>query len=288
MSVEWPPDLVDALVQRRAIIFLGSGASATCQSSEGVKFPTWRALLKSLSSDLTGDDKAAFDQALEASRYLDAAQLVTDVVGQPARERKLTDLFANKSIRPSELYEYINLIDQPIVMTTNYDQMYERYWETFDEVGSPQTQLYVAKYYDDDVVDHLRSARQLLLKLHGDILQVKRIVLSRSQYSNAKYEHANFFKIVSALLLTRTVLFIGCGFNGDPDVDLILEDSAFAAQSGWPHYAVIAKGRHSSELKSIRSSFNVECLEYDNDDGSHAELLTSLRQLADLVVNGRS
>ena len=287
--ISWPADLVEALIQRRAIILLGSGASATCSSPSGERTPGWTSLLKGLSGSLGGSDLDAFETAMQKSRLLDAAQIIVDKVSAPERETYLTREFANTRIRPGELYEYVNLLDQPIVMTTNYDRMYERYWEQIaGDPDDPRPQLYTASYDDGHVVDHLRSARQVLFKLHGDIGRVRDIVLSRSQYSRAKYEFSNYFKVVSALFLTRTVLFIGCGFNGDPDIDLLLEDSAFAAQSGWPHYAVIPEGKHASELSTIRSSFNVDCLQYENPDGSHANLLSSLRDLADLVVNGRS
>ncbi|WP_157985642.1 SIR2 family NAD-dependent protein deacylase [Microcella alkaliphila] len=187
------------------------------------------------------------------------------------------------------MHKHINLLDQPVLMTTNYDRLYERYWE--QELNTPLTgpkpPLMVSTYVDNDVVDNLRSDRPLLLKLHGSVEKPRNLVLSRSQYSRAKFEYPNFFKVVSALLLTRTVLFVGCGFNGDPDIELLLEDSAFTAQSIAPHYAITPKGRHDSETRSIRKAFNVKLLEYDNEDGNHDELTARLAELSRLVDDAR-
>jgi hypothetical protein len=289
MTGFWPADLVEALSERRGVVFLGAGASASCVSDGGVRQPAWDALLTDLSAQLREQDLEAFDEALGRSRLLDAAQIIVDAVSPPLLYSRLLALFGNNSIKPSSLYNSINLIDQPVVMTTNYDRMFERFWETdLDEpLTGPKPPLMVSNYLDNDVVDNLRSNRRLLLKLHGTVEKPRDIVLSRSQYSKAKYEHANFFRVVSALMLTRTVLFIGCGFNGDPDIDLLLEDSAFAAQSSAPHYALVAKGRHGSEIKSLKTAFNIELLEYDNEDGSHREMLTQVEELARLVEANR-
>ena len=285
----WPPDLIQALSERRGVVFLGAGASASCISDAGERQPGWIALLNDLATSLSAPDRTAFDAALGRSRLLDAAQIVVDSVSAPTLHNRLIAIFGNNAIKPSSLYNSVNLIDQPVVMTTNYDRMFERYWETDlqESLSGPKPPLMVSSYYETDVVDNLRTDRRLLLKLHGTVEKPRDLVLSRSQYSKARFEYANFFRVVSALMLTRTMLFVGSGFNGDPDIDLLLEDSAFAAQSTAPHYALVAKGRHSSEIKSLRTAFNIELLEYDNDDGSHIEMLTQLDELARLVEASR-
>ena len=226
---------------------------------------------------------------MSKSRLLDAAQILVDTLSPPLLHSSLIKIFANNTIKPSSLYESVNLVDQPVVMTTNYDRMYERFWETElnEPLSGPKPPLMVSHYKETDVVDNLRSDRRLLLKLHGTINKPRDLVLSRSQYSRARYEHANFFRVVSALMLTRTILFVGCGFNGDPDIDLLLEDSAFTAQSTAPHYALVEKGRHASEIRSLQSAFNITLLEYDNENGDHAEMLTQMAILAQLVESNR-
>ena len=289
MSDFWPVDLVQALSQRRGVVFLGAGASASCKSESGVRQPCWTDLLTNLATGLSEPDSNAFKTAMSKSRLLDAAQILVDTLSPPLLHSSLIKIFANNTIKPSSLYESVNLVDQPVVMTTNYDRMYERFWETElnEPLSGPKPPLMVSHYKETDVVDNLRSDRRLLLKLHGTINKPRDLVLSRSQYSRARYEHANFFRVVSALMLTRTILFVGCGFNGDPDIDLLLEDSAFTAQSTAPHYALVEKGRHASEIRSLQSAFNITLLEYDNENGDHAEMLTQMATLAQLVESNR-
>lgn len=290
MSSFWPPELVQTLAQRRGVVFLGAGASASCSADDQTRMPTWGSLLSELGSKLPTQHKSRYQDFLGNNRFLDAAQFAQDLLEPQELNNYLISVFGNNAIRPSEIYAHVNLIDQPVVMTTNFDRMYERYWEIElnASLEPPRPPLMVSSYTDNDVVDNLRSDRPVLLKLHGTVEKPRDLVLSRSQYARAKYEHANYFKVVSALLLTRTVLFVGCGFNGDPDIDLLLEDSAFTAQSTAPHYALLPEGRHESEKKSLRSGFNLRVLEYSNESGDHAEMMARMAELSELVLNTRT
>lgn len=290
MSIQWPAGLVQELADRRALIVLGAGASRTCvgkNSSE--RFPAWDELLMKLAVPLKTDDRSAFDEMIKRSRLLDAAQLVRDGVEKRILDDSLLSIFSNPHIKPSSLYEYVNLIDQPVVLTTNYDRMYELYWQDL-VTSSPDAsqQLIVATRLDDGIIDNLRASRRLLVKVHGTIDKHQRLVLSRGDYSRARTENARFYQVVSALMLTHTMLFIGSGFNGDPDMDLLLEDAAFAAKSEYPHYALLPQGKHSSEIRTMRSAFNVQAVEYEvRANHDHSAMLEALKDLADLVVDAR-
>lgn len=290
MSDFWPDHLVQELVHRRGIIFLGSGAARTCCSDTGVRPPDWCGLLTELAKSLQDGVRAEFDKAIARERLLDAAQLVTDNVDFPTYQSVFHQLLNNHLIKPSALYEAVSLIDQQVVMTTNYDRLYERYWEQLlnETTADDKPPLIGISHYDDGLIDNLRSNRRLLLKLHGTVTDAAKLVLARSQYAKARFQYPFFFRAVSALLLTRTVLFVGCGFNGDPDIDLLLEDAAFAAQAKSPHYAILPAGKSESEVRSIKSSFNVRVLEYDiGAGGDHGALMTRLTELAELVESYR-
>lgn len=285
----WPQELVQELAERRGLIVLGAGAPLSCGASgRGHLYPTWRQLLEGLIDKLPAGDKDAATTALDQNRFLDSAQIVVDRLSSQTYQARLIELLGDPTVTPSSLYESVHLIDQPVVVTTNYDKIYESYWDLMakEDMQGSKPPLMVRTCAQNDVIDHLRSERRLLLKVHGCISDPKGIILSRSQYRAARYEHGNYFRVLSALMLTRTMLFIGSGFNGDPDLDLLLEDAAFTAQSSAPHYALLPAGRHGSELRALSSGSNVEALEYDPADG-HKELLVRLTELAELVDRRR-
>lgn len=289
MSEFWPTDLVRELSDRRGLIFLGSGASRSCESAQGHRLPDWVGLLNILAEHLSEDESTAYQDMVGRSRLLDAAQLIRDAVPKRVVDDLIIGIFNDGRIRPSELYDAVNLIDQPVVLTTNYDRMYERFWDELEpDQGGGSPQLMTSTHLEDDIVDHLRAGRRLLIKMHGSVTKPRDIVLSRSDYAHARTQNAEFYRTVSALMLTRTMLFIGSGFNGDPDIDLLLEDVAFTAKSEYPHYALLPKGRHPSEIRSLRSAFNVEVLEYEvGPDHDHSALVGHLGELAALVEESR-
>lgn len=289
MSEFWPSDLIRELSDRRGLIFLGSGASRSCESATGDRLPDWVGLLNKLAGCLGAGELVAYNEMISRSRLLDAAQLIRDSVPNRVVDDLILAIFNDARIRPSKLYDAVNLIDQPVVLTTNYDRMYERFWDELEpDQGGGSPQLMTSTHLEDDIVDHLRAGRRLLIKMHGTATKPRDIVLSRSDYATARTHNAEFYRTVSALMLTRTMLFIGSGFNGDPDIDLLLEDVAFTAKSAYPHYALLPEGRHSSEIKSLRSAFNVEVLEYEVGPGhDHSALVRHLGELADLVEESR-
>lgn len=263
-------ELQNELMHKRGMLVLGAGVPMSCNSGSETDFPSWNKLLYKLAGKLQGGDLTAFESAMNNSRLLDAAQIIVDQVSKSQLHQILLDVFNHRNNEPSELYSSIGLIDQPVVLTTNYDRMLEVFWDSLPNNGGGH--LMVSRHSDNDIVDHLRSGRNVLVKLHGSIDKVNEIVLSRSQYARARTGNSEFYKVISALMLTRTMLFIGCGFNGDPDIDLLLEDSAFTARSDYPHFALLPSGRHSSEINAIRNSYNIKILEYDapcrgHDDG---------------------
>lgn len=295
MTGFWPDHLLKELIDRRGMLVLGSGLSRTCtDAAKQKRMPTWRDLIFELAASLPPSDRGEIERLVDGGRMLDAAQILIDLVSGSDLKNYIRRTFLDQAIRPSNLYEAVNLIDQPIVLTLNYDRLYEMYWEQLVpetlplDGGSAVMPLAVSRYDEADAIDHVRSERRLLMKLHGCASKPEGIVFSKSQYANAKYSYPNYFRLVSALMLTRTMLFVGCGFSGDPDVDLLLEDAAFLTQSDLPHYALLPEGQHFTRIKSIRSIYNVQVLEYDNSDGTHSGLAPRLQELAQLVNDART
>lgn len=292
--MEWPEPLVESLVDRRAIIFIGSGASSGSESVRQESLPDWKKLLNMLAEKLTSGDRVAYDRLMSSNKYTQAAQVIVDSTENAAIRRAMIQIFDNSAIIPGPIYEYINLLDQPVVMTTNYDKLYERYWdqlaaEQAKRGGERTSPLVVRDYTQDGIVASLRERSRLYLKLHGCVSRPENLVLSRSQYYEAKYRYKNFFDVVSALVLTRTVFFVGLGFGGDPDIDSILDDAAFIAGSDQPHYALIPSGRHPSEIRSLRSLSNVQAIEYDViEPDNHSNALQAMEHLVTQVTDRRN
>jgi hypothetical protein len=188
----------------------------------------------------------------------------------------LNDNFNNPAFEPSELHKIIFDLDARIVVTTNFDKIYENYCHKQSSDG------YKTLCYDStSLVDEIRSDTRLIIKAHGSINDINKMVFTKSQYHQAKRNHPNFYEILKALFITNTVLLIGCGLN-DPDVCLLLEEIKIIGSSAKPYYLLIKQGEHNPiAMEDWRESYNILSLEYGP---SQNDLITDLNTLLDQVT----
>jgi len=218
---------------------------------------------------------------ISKERYLDAAEIIKENVAPGDFQRTMRAVFSAPDYVPSEMHKSIYDLDAKIVITTNYDQIYERYCGTF--TGKPYYNT--LQYFDSNVLDEIRTDGRLLLKAHGCISSIDKVVLGRSSYFEAKRHHPGFYAILDALFLTNTILFLGASLT-DPDVQLVLENATIAVPSDNKHFAVVPAGNHPSLVRSAERTYNITFLEYPV--GNYADLDASLADLAKKVNDYRN
>jgi hypothetical protein len=262
---------------------LGAGASASSKGVAGESPPNWTTFLEhGLDKIDDADDRDVARNLLERRLQLDAAQIIYDSVGSADFSTFIRDEFESPDYQPSKLHEHILRIDPKVVITTNYDQIFE----TFARRGSAKEAYNVCKYYDSHFVNDLRSNRRLIVKAHGCVSDPQKIILTKRQYFEARRDHPQFYATLDALFLTSTLLFVGSGFSGDPDIELLLQSTFISAPSDHKHYAIAQDGRHPSIKRAIEETHNIKFLEYP--EGEHDEVINALAGLADSVESYRS
>ena len=219
---------------------------------------------------------------LAENAYLDAAQILHDDLPAAEFAKFVRDHFEAPHYRASELHDLVIAIDPKIVVTTNFDAIYESRAAS----GKAAAGYNVCRYYESHLIDDLRSNRRLIIKAHGCITDPAKIVLTRRQYFEARRGYPEFFAALDAIFLTNTLLFIGSGFAGDPDMDLLLQNANISAPSSHQHYALVPAGRHPSVMGAISATHNVRFLTYPA--GQHVAVLESLRALKGLVESYRA
>ncbi|MBI5066943.1 MAG: SIR2 family protein [Deltaproteobacteria bacterium] len=284
--IRWPSTLVVEVAERRCIPFLGAGVSAGCESTvaPGKRPVPWKAFLEGALPLLRNPaDQTAVTELIGKEQYLDAAQVVVDEADRAEFEQYIRSEFMLPKYKPSPVHEILLELDPKIVITTNYDDIYEQYCKS----GKAEEGYNVCRYYESHAINDIRSDVRLILKAHGCISDPSKVVLSRSQYFDAKRLHHGFYDVLDALFLTNTLLFVGCGLS-DPDIQLVLENANISAPSTHPHYALVPGGRHRALTGAIRKSYNIELLEYPTPGGDHTALITALRELQDAVAAERA
>lgn len=283
--INWPNSLVEEIASKRAILFLGSGISSSSTNAAGIRPPSWKKLLEdAVAKFVTRPEDIKFvTELLQKELFLDAAEVVFDGVPQADRRVFFQDVFAVPRFKASDYHAAIQGINAKIVITTNYDQLYE---EQCGALAAGRGYA-VRKYNDRNILNDVRSKDNLIVKAHGCVNNTDALILTRSDYFKIKKEHWQFYNVLDSLLTVNTVVFLGCSMT-DPDIQLVLENTNIAASSDHTHYAVLPKGRHPALLRAMENSYNIKALEYDYDAaGGHSVLYDSLVDLKSRIDDVR-
>ena len=280
----WPDELVDDIAKRKCVLYLGSGISANSKNDEGRHPATWKSFLTDILDKRKiriGDNSSLIHSLLTKEDYLIACEIIVNILGPRDFGELAANEFRRPGYHPNELHSIIFSLDSKIVITPNIDKIYDQY-ATTNSNGTV-----IIKTYRDDIARYLRSPDYLIIKAHGSIDDTDHIVFTHGQYSKVRNEYASFYRILDALMLTHTFIFLGCGVS-DPDIQLILENSNFSFPGCRPHYMVTSKDSICQELQDcLAQNRNLEFLTYDNADGHHTQLLDDLKALDSLVSDKR-
>src|SRR5262249_19570379 len=154
------------------------------------------------------------------------AEVIFSNIVQPEIRDYLRRTFVHPGFQPTKIHEYILELDPKVVVTTNYDQIYDN----FCKQGQATEGYSVLRYHDENILDEIRSTARVIIKAHGCLSDTTKIVLTRSQYFKAKQSYPSLYSILDSLFLVNTVLFVGCGLT-DPDIQLVLENTNIAVPS---------------------------------------------------------
>jgi len=281
--MNWSQALIAELAARRCIIFLGAGASAGSRSLDGLKSPpTWTQFLNELIGLLPNtDNEVIIRDFMSKEKYLEAAEIIYHDISKPEFSRFVRQELDIPRYVASKIHESVLILDPKVVITTNYDTIYENYCRE----GAAVEGYHVAKYYETHLIADLRSPVRLIIKAHGCVTDPAQIVLTKSQYFKARQSFSNFYKILDSLFLTNTLLFIGYSLN-DPDIQLVLENVNITAPTPHPHYFVTGNDLNNIIKQANRASYNLEFIEFTA--GDFDELNNGLFQLVEEVNQLRS
>lgn len=279
--MDWPDDLVLELARKKCVIFLGSGISANAQDRSGKHPPTWRIFLEEGNNRVSGPDNEIIKKCINNYEYLMACELLRRTLGKQNFDELLKYMFKGKGYDHALIHEYIFSLDSRIIITPNFDKIYDNY----AQLKSHNT-IVLKYYYDDDIVNYLRGMDSVIIKNHGTIDKIDRIIFTQSDYAKTRIENSDFYKIMEALIITHTFVFLGAGLN-DPDIKLLFENYATTFNVSKNHYFVIPQDTYSDlELQVYKETMHLDFIKYDSKDG-HKELTSGLKELAEIVEQKR-
>lgn len=277
----WPESMVRELAAQRCIVFLGAGASAGCESPSGTRPPNWEQLLSRLVEKMRHPaEQDTARQLISEKKFLEAAEIIRADVTAPEFTQFVREQLVIPKFQPSEVHRAVLQIDPKVVVTTNYDDIYEGLCRQGDAADGYN----VSRYYESHLVSDLRSPVRLIVKAHGCVSDASKIVLTRSSYFEQRRDYAQFFRVLDALFISSSILFIGYSLS-DPDIQLVLENANIAAPKAHPHYAIVPDDVHPALRSSWEKAYNICFLTFPA--GDYAQLNTDLAALASAVSDYR-
>lgn len=261
MKIEWPENLIEEIAYRRCLIFLGAGISTTAKNDQGLSPERWGEFVEEAMSLVYDYDSTRLsrkmdfiERMLKKQDYLMALQTIFDNSDPGRYSRFLREKFSRPNYKASKVHELIKEIDSKIVITTNFDKIYENICNDHGYTTANYSEI-------NKIVTNLKTTENLFIKAHGTIEDVDGMVFTLKQYYNAKKNHPLFYELLKALFLTHTVVFLGYSLN-DPDINLLLETLSSLSSYSSPHYVVTKRGT-DEELKDYwKDCYNVFTLEY--------------------------
>jgi len=255
--VRIPQKLKDAYKAKRCAAYVGAGAS------NGAGLPMWNGLLelmiaKAQAEHTISDDTAKQYLALLANpaKYLPVASGLKEDLGAHFDEF-IEETFIRPRPVPTGLHHaLVGLSDLQFVITTNYDVLIERAYQTinpdvpvcsFTDVGETQRRLSRREFF--------------ILKAHGDASKPGNgIVLTDADYRNILYRQRAYQSLLSTMFTMFTLVFVGTSMT-DPELLLLLNYIAdsFSPTASPCHFALLPQEDiNDVEKKRWFRDFNVQ------------------------------
>lgn len=281
--INWNENIVEDIARRKCVLFLGSGISLNAHNANGEKPPTWEEILEAGKNLITDKKlKKTIYKTIKNKNYLLACELIKRKLGDEEFINLMRDKFQRPAFKEAEIHKAIFNLDSRIVITPNFDKIYDVYADSISH-GTFSKKSYTS----EDIIDCLRNKDRLILKIHGDINEPQSLIFSKLDYVKARVKYSQFYKLLEALIITHTFIFLGTGLN-DPDIQLLFENISFSYKTSRKHLFIIPKNSiPQDELAIYKETMNVNFIEYDNRD-EHKELLDSIKDLVSRVESKRT
>lgn len=275
--INWPPEVVTAIARRRSVILIGSGISANAQTDDGVRPPTWGVFLNDAYKKI-GRRIPHIVDALKRYAYLEACDYLKTELGEQWPSM-LREKFSNPVFRSADIHKHILDLDSRIVASLNFDKIYDNY-----AISATEGTVVIKNYYEDDIRQAICGEDRYVIKPHGSVDSISKVIFTLNEYGAARTKHSTFYEVFNSLLHTHTFICLGCGLS-DPDMQLIFEDYRYRHNES-PHFIALPTPIPVERKALIKRTRGMSVLTYSPKD-NHKELTDSVCQLAELVSGRR-
>lgn len=202
--------LVDLMYQGSVVPFVGAGISA----SGG--FPSWKDHLRQ-QGRTAHIDSEHIERLLASGRYETVLEEIEAARGRETFIQEIRDAFSRSGTIPDVVWRISELFTDTII-TTNYDRLVEQAFDTGEE---NKVQIINGM----NALEAPDPGKTIIVKIHGDIRDPKRCILSKNQYDaaygNGELDlHKPIPKLLAYHFRNSSLLFLGCSLVNDRTVQV--------------------------------------------------------------------
>ncbi|WP_142419111.1 SIR2 family protein [Clostridium tertium] len=213
---------VKSLKEGNAAIFAGAGLSV------GAGYVDWKSLLKDLAEEIELDiNKEEHDLVGVAQYYCNEKN------GRGVINQIIIDEFKT-NVEITENHRILSRLPIQTFWTTNYDTLIEDSLRAVNKIVD-------IKIEEANLAITLPNRDSIVYKMHGDVSQVQKAVITRDDYERYSETHLLFTTALKGDLVSKTFLFVGFSFN-DPNLNYILSRIRIGLEGNQrPHYCIFKK-----------------------------------------------
>jgi hypothetical protein len=201
-----PKPLLEDIASEKCLPFIGAGFSLNAKLPDNKTMPDWLGLTKILVSDIgSTKSKKGPDVASTYERRFGRVQLIEKV-----RHALHSDI-----AEPGNAHLALVQLPFDTIYTTNFDLLLEN---ACGRTRKPYRSL----VGELQLPFHGGPLTTNIVKMHGDLRHEEHIVINREDYDGFLEKYPVISTHLSAMLITRTALFIGYSLT-DPDFNQIRE-----------------------------------------------------------------
>jgi HEAT repeat protein/energy-coupling factor transporter ATP-binding protein EcfA2 len=196
-----PTHLLEAIREKRCVLYAGAGFSLEATLPHGQRLPTGKGLGQRLATELYRNGHLAVEPTED--QPIDLAAIAEDyetAFGRQNLIELLGDIFRAEGLMPGEAHN-LAIKHFPVIITTNYDDLFER-------AAILQGKAPIVIRRDAQIPFSQHGDRPTIIKIHGDLEDPERIVITNEDYRRTPIPQGLREKL-SVFLSEKSLLFIG-------------------------------------------------------------------------------
>ncbi|WP_316827429.1 SIR2 family protein [Pedobacter miscanthi] len=270
------------LKENKVVPVVGAGVSFATAG-----LPNWKGLIES-GLEYANNHRADVKMIQEATDLLSknelikAASIVKKLLNGPGHpfSNWLNDTLGRPKVQSFELVESIQNLCQPIIATTNYDDLLRN-------TGNIQTDLALDWTQHGEIQSCLSNFKPFIFHLHGIYSRPDTTIFAADDYENLN-THVGYKTIMQNLWMNKTFLFIGCSRDGVMDEDfttLLKMMKEWFPSSSSEHYILMRNSEIGSPAHwELMKECNVHLIPFGQEHNELAGFLNGINPNAEVIL----